>query len=216
MHFLCYVTQGASFLSPRGYAILHRQHHAFADTAQDPHAPSSYRSVFQMMLDTKHRYDAYAYHREEPAPRFLGGYPEWPLLDQTLSQSWPLRILWCAGYVGFYVAFATSPWQLLLVPFHFVMGPVHGAIVNWCGHKYGYRNHDTDDVSRNSLPIDIVTMGELFQNNHHRYGQRPNFANRWFELDPTWQVMRLLARLRIIELTAPMEAHDTAPAQRAA
>ena len=38
-----------------------------------------------MMLHTKHRYDAYAYQREEPEPRFLGGYPEWPLIDDTAS-----------------------------------------------------------------------------------------------------------------------------------
>src|SRR5207253_10671739 len=61
MHFLTYLVQGASYLSPRGYAILHRQHHAFSDTAQDPHSPWNFRNAFSMMLDTKHRYDAYAY-----------------------------------------------------------------------------------------------------------------------------------------------------------
>jgi stearoyl-CoA desaturase (delta-9 desaturase) len=208
MHLLTYLAQGASFLSPRGYAILHRQHHAFSDTAEDPHAPGNYRNVFMMMLDTKRRYDSYAYHREEPAERFLGGYPEWPLLDRTLGQSWIMRVIWGIGYVYFYAAFATAAWQFLLIPLHLVMGPVHGAIVNWCGHRHGYRNHETPDVSRNTLPIDFVTMGELFQNNHHRYGQRPNFANRWFELDPTWQVMRVLSFLGIIELAAPMDAHQ--------
>jgi len=38
-----------------------------------------------MMLHTKHRYDAYAYRREEPEARFLGGYPEWKLIDETLG-----------------------------------------------------------------------------------------------------------------------------------
>ena len=41
--YLCtYVTQGSSFLSPRGYAILHRMHHAFSDTPKDPHSPPNY------------------------------------------------------------------------------------------------------------------------------------------------------------------------------
>jgi stearoyl-CoA desaturase (delta-9 desaturase) len=80
------------------------------------------------------------------------------------------------------------------------MGPIHGAIVNWVGHRAGYRNFDSDDDYRNALPIDVLTMGELFQNNHHRFGQSPNFAVRWFEIDPTWQVVRVLARVGVIDL----------------
>ena len=41
LHLLTYLVQGASYLSPRGYAILHRQHHAFSDTERDPHSPRS-------------------------------------------------------------------------------------------------------------------------------------------------------------------------------
>ena len=39
LHLLTYLVQGPSYLSPRGYAILHRQHHAFSDTERDPHSP---------------------------------------------------------------------------------------------------------------------------------------------------------------------------------
>ena len=61
-----YLAQGSSFLSPRGYAILHRMHHAFSDTERDPHSPRNYSNVAAMMLDTKKRYDAFAYRREDP------------------------------------------------------------------------------------------------------------------------------------------------------
>jgi stearoyl-CoA desaturase (delta-9 desaturase) len=94
----------------------------------------------------------------------------------------------------------------LFLPVHFVMGPVHGAIVNWCGHRYGYRNFESDDVSRNTLAFDFLTLGELFQNNHHRHAMRPNFGVRWFEIDPTWQVIRLFALLGIVQLRAPQRA----------
>jgi stearoyl-CoA desaturase (delta-9 desaturase) len=205
-HLLTYLFQGASFLSPRGYAILHREHHAFSDTKRDPHSPLFHSNAVGMMLKTKHKYDDYAYRRSEPEPRFEGGYPEWDLVDRRLGQSWPMRILWIAGYTAFYVGFATHAWQFLLLPFHFVMGPVHGAIVNWCGHKYGYRSFDNGDASRNSLPLDFLTMGELFQNNHHKWSMSPNFAARRFELDPTWQVMRVLDWAGLIQVTSPQRA----------
>jgi stearoyl-CoA desaturase (delta-9 desaturase) len=80
------------------------------------------------------------------------------------------------------------------------MGPVQGAIVNWCGHRYGYRNHRTADASRNFLPIDLVTLGELYQNNHHHAAGRLNFAVRWFEFDPTYAALRVFARLGLIRL----------------
>jgi stearoyl-CoA desaturase (delta-9 desaturase) len=193
-----YVTQGASFLVPRGYAVLHRMHHAFSDTPRDPHSPSNHAGLFSMMWATKKRYHDLAHGIVAPEARFDGGYPEFPALDK-LGQSWVMRIVWVAGYTAFYVAFATQPWQYALLPIHYVMGPVHGAIVNWCGHRYGYRNFDNGDASRNTLVFDFLTLGELFQNNHHRFGMSPNFAVRWFELDPSYQVMRLFAWLGIIE-----------------
>jgi stearoyl-CoA desaturase (delta-9 desaturase) len=199
-HLCTYVAQGSSFLSPRGYAILHRMHHAYSDTPDDPHSPRNHSNAMAMMLHTKHRYDDFAYRRVEPEPRFDGGTPDWPALDR-LSQSWPARIAWGAVYTLVYWKFATSPWLFLLLPLHFVMGPIHGAIVNWCGHRYGYRNFSSEDDSKNTLAFDFVTLGELFQNNHHEYSMAPNFAVRRFELDPTYQVMRLFAWLGIIDMS---------------
>jgi stearoyl-CoA desaturase (delta-9 desaturase) len=88
----------------------------------------------------------------------------------------------------------------LLLPIHYFMGPIHGAIVNWCGHKYGYSNFDNKDHSKNSLPLDFLMMGELFQNNHHKVPNDPNFAKKWYEVDPTWPLMRAMHALRIIRL----------------
>jgi stearoyl-CoA desaturase (delta-9 desaturase) len=197
-----WLTQGSSFLSPRGYAILHREHHAFSDTARDPHSPHVYSNVMSMMWNTKERYQGLVVGDIEPEPQFEGGYPEWPLVDR-LADNWFSRIGWGVAYTAFYVAFAPSAIYFLLLPAHFMMGPIHGAIVNWCGHKYGYRNFDVNDRSRNTLPFDFVTLGELFQNNHHKAGMSPNFAARWFEIDPAYLVIRLFAALHILQLPEP-------------
>jgi stearoyl-CoA desaturase (delta-9 desaturase) len=203
---LCtYVTQGSSFLSPRGYAILHRMHHAYSDTPKDPHSPLNFANVGTMMLATKRQYDDFAYRRVEPEPRFAAGLPDWPALER-LGQSWVGRIAWGGAYTVFYFAFATHWWMFLLLPFHFIMGPIHGAIVNWCGHKYGYKNFDNGDASRNTLVFDFVTLGELFQNNHHKFGMSPNFAVRRFELDPAYVAMRVMNALGIIDMSGAQVA----------
>jgi stearoyl-CoA desaturase (delta-9 desaturase) len=202
---LTYVTQGASFLSPRGYAILHRMHHAFSDTPKDPHSPTNHKNVWSMMLATKKTYDDYAYDRVAPEARFDGGVPRWPALER-IGQNWMARVAWGTAYTLFYIKFATHPWMFALLPLHYIMGPIHGAIVNWCGHKYGYANFANGDESRNTLPFDFVTLGELFQNNHHKFGMAPNFAVRWFELDPTYQVMRLFSLLGIIDMEGAQQA----------
>ena len=211
-HLLTYLVQGPSYLDPRGYAILHRMHHAYSDTSKDPHSPHNYGNVLTMMLATKKKYDDFAYSRVNPEERFDGGVPRWRLVDNTLGQNWPLRIVWAGLYTLFYVEFATAPWQFALLPMHFVMGPIHGAIVNWCGHKYGYRNFDNGDQSVNTLPWDLLIGGELFQNNHHKFGMAPNFAVRRFELDPTFQVMRVLRALGIIDMPKAQETHYSAAA----
>jgi stearoyl-CoA desaturase (Delta-9 desaturase) len=194
-----YVTQGSSFLVPRGYAILHRMHHAYSDTPKDPHSPHQNTNVFTMMYVTKGIYHGFAHRQVEPEKRFDGGMPEWPFMDK-LGRSWIGRFAWVGVYTGVYAVFATQWWMFLLLPFHYVMGPVHGAIVNWCGHKYGYSNFENGDKSKNTLIFDFVTLGELFQNNHHKFGMSPNFAARWFEVDPTYQVMKLMNLIGIIDM----------------
>ncbi len=193
------ISQGSSFLNPRAYAILHRMHHAYSDTVKDPHSPHFFKDVFGMMIATKNMYLAYLLHKIEPEPAFRGNYPEWPIIDR-IGDSWLWRLACAAFYIWFYVTFATQWWMFLLLPIHFLMGPVHGAIVNWCGHKYGYSNHDNEDHSKNSLPWDFLLMGELFQNNHHKKPNSPNFATKWWEFDPTYPMMKVMHWLRIIKI----------------
>jgi len=193
------ISQGSSFLNPRAYAILHRMHHAYSDTEKDPHSPHFFKDIFGMMIATKNMYMDYLKYKIEPEPAFRGNYPEWPLIDK-IGNSWIWRLGCGLFYIGFYIVFAEYWWMYLLLPIHFLMGPLHGAIVNWCGHKYGYSNHDNEDHSKNSLPWDFLLMGELFQNNHHKKPNSPNFATKWWEFDPTYPLMKVLHWMRVIKI----------------
>jgi stearoyl-CoA desaturase (delta-9 desaturase) len=198
-YFFTFITQGASFLNPRADAILHRMHHAYSDTEKDPHSPHFFKDVWHMTMATKDIYLNYVKYKVEPEKAFRGGYPEWKTLDK-ISDSWIVRLSFVALYILFYLKFATAWWMFLLLPIHFFMGPIHGAVVNWCGHKYGYSNYDNDDHSKNSLPWDFLMMGELFQNNHHKSPNSINFAKKWYEFDPTYPLIKVLDLVGIIKI----------------
>lgn len=194
-----WITQGSSYLNPRAYAILHRMHHAYSDTEKDPHTPHFFKEVFTMMMHTKRIYNDVLNKRVVIEEKFDRNFPEYPAIDRV-ADSWFTRIFFAGLYVAFYIAFATHWWMYLFLPIHFLMGPIHGAIVNWAGHKYGYRNFNEKDHSKNTLILDFLMMGELFQNNHHHRGSRPNFAAKWFEFDPTYPIILLLDKLKVIQL----------------
>ncbi|MEE9186347.1 MAG: acyl-CoA desaturase [Candidatus Binatia bacterium] len=213
-HLLTFLCQGSSYLNPRAYAYLHREHHAYSDTERDPHSPYIYPNLITLMLVTKKRYDDFNKRGVLPEARLQNPPPpDWPLID-NFGRSRFSNILFGILYTLFYIIYAPHWVFYLLLPVHYVIGPIHGAIVNWCGHKYGYRNFETTQVdkSKNTLIFDFVTGGELFQNNHHKYTMSPNFAARWFEIDPTYPVIKLLAWLRIIDLgSSPQRVRYPAP-----
>jgi stearoyl-CoA desaturase (delta-9 desaturase) len=206
-HLMTYVFQGSSYLVPSAYAWLHRAHHAYSDTDKDPHTPHRFSNAFAMMWETKTSYSAFVHGTAEPEARFRGYVPAWPALDR-MADSNASRLSWGVGYTLFYIAFAPHWAFFLLLPVHYLMGPVHGAIVNWAGHKYGYRNFNTRDQSRNLLPWDVVTLGELFQNNHHRHAQSENFAQRAFEWDPAFGFIRMLGVLGIADRGSKAQLGD--------
>ncbi len=196
---ITFLSQGSSFLNPRAYAIIHRMHHAYSDTEKDPHSPHFIKDVWGLMIQTKNIYLSYRKFKTEPEAQFVDRYPTWTFLD-NIGDLWITRSFFIAFYIGFYVMFANHWWLFLLLPFHFLMGPLHGAIVNWCGHKYGYSNFDNEDHSKNSIPLDFLMLGELFQNNHHKKPNDANFAKKWFEFDPTYPIILVLHKLHIIRL----------------
>jgi len=202
---VAWITQGAHYLNPRAYAIMHRIHHAYTDTEQDPHSPSFSPNIFHMMWRTWRIYAGIMDGSIPVEDRFKKNLPEWDAFDRFAGH-WATRLVWAALYIAFFVAYATSPWQWLLLPVILVMGAFHGAVINWFAHKWGYINFRMRNTSKNLLFIDILMLGESYHNNHHKRPSAVNFGKRWHEIDPIYPVIRLFAWMKIIQLpkTAPV------------
>jgi stearoyl-CoA desaturase (delta-9 desaturase) len=197
---LTWIFQGSNYLSPYGYGVMHRMHHAFADTPSDPHSPTYDETIFKMMWKTKTIYSAIAAKKVIPEDRFVEGVPQWQAFD-VFARSWVSRLIWGIVYFGIYWMYVDAWWLWLLLPMQWMFSPIHGAIINWFAHKYGYTNFKVGDTSKNFLPVDILMMGESYHNNHHKYGSRANFGGiRWHEIDPTYQVIKVLNFFKIIKL----------------
>ncbi|WKV13228.1 acyl-CoA desaturase [Marivirga harenae] len=199
-YILTWVFQGSSYLSAYGYGIMHRIHHAYTDTENDPHSPKYDKTLFAMMWKTKKIYQDINKGRIKVEEKFTTNVPQWKSFDLFASSIFS-RVLWAAVYIAFFYFFATALWQWLLLPLVFLMAPIHGAIINWFAHIYGYINFKVKDTSKNFLPFDFLMMGEAYHNNHHKRSGNPNFGGvRWHEIDPTYLIMKVLNKFGIIQM----------------
>ena len=196
-----YITLGSSYMSPKAYAIMHRMHHAYTDTDKDPHSPSYDRNPIAMLRRTRKIYLDILENRTSVEPRFTKNLPEWNRFESWANLGL-LRLVWVALYTYLYIVLAPSFWFLLLLPLHFVMGPVHGLIINWFAHKYGHVNFKANNTSRNLFKIDWLMMGEGYHNNHHIYPTKSNFAMKKGEFDFCYPVIQLLEKIKVIRYHA--------------
>lgn len=208
LHFLYWIFNGACYLSPLGYAIMHTLHHRLADTEKDPHSPRYYSNPITFMLHTWKEYnDANNGKMDTILEMYTGKkshtFTMWHELD-FIAQLRFSRILWILLYAYLYYLIFPSWVVFLFAPFFLItcfMGPLHGFIVNWFAHKSGYRNFNTDDDSRNVLRHDWLLLGELLHNNHHFYKDSYLFAVRYeHETDPLGNFLEWLAHKKIVTL----------------
>jgi len=136
---------------------------------------------------------------ESIEPRFKKNVADWPVFDRIAGYM-PVRIMWVAAYIAFYVAFAPTAWLYLLIPIHILMGPIHGAVINWFAHKYGYRNFKLKNTAENLLVVDVLMLGESYHNNHHKNPSSVNFGFRWHEVDPVYYVIKALNAMGVIKI----------------
>lgn len=182
---------GAMSSSQKGvlwWAGHHRTHHKHSDQAGDVH--SSLRDGFfwsHVAWILSRQYE----HTDDARVRDLSKYPELVWLDRFWAV--PPALLG----VGLFLA---GGWFALV--WGFCVSTVllwHGTFtINSLTHMFGSRRYPTTDNSRNSAILAVITLGEGWHNNHHYYQRSTRQGFFWWEFDPSYYVLRLLAALGLV------------------
>jgi stearoyl-CoA desaturase (delta-9 desaturase) len=172
---------------PLWWAGHHRVHHRYTDLDDDVHSPRDgfWWSHVGWILST--RYKA----TDRSAIKDFASYPELRFLD---------RHSWLGPWALASACFLLGGWGALLIGFFLSTVLLwHGTfLVNSVAHLVGRRRYATPDTSRNSLLIALVTGGEGWHNNHHYLPASARQGFRWWEFDPTWYALKVLAALRVV------------------
>jgi len=181
---------------PLWWAAHHRHHHRYADTDQDIHPPTVmgfWWSHVGWILSSK-----YMATRME-AIRDFAKFPELRMLNRYHLVT-PITL--ALGLFGFgwlmnhhVPTLHTSGLQMLTWGF-FVSTTLlyHGTFaINSMAHVFGRRRFATNDTSRNSLLLSLITLGEGWHNNHHRYPASERQGFYWWEIDVTHYILKSLS-----------------------
>ena len=187
----------------------HRAHHRHTDRPGDPHSPvvdGFWYAHLGWVFDPAHA------ATETSRVRDLARYPELVALDryEYAAPAALLGALAAAGAALAWLAPGLHTSALQLAVWGFVVPTVvlyHTTFsVNSLAHRFGRRRFDTPDASRNSWPIAVLTLGEGWHNNHHRFPSAARQGVGRFELDPTWWGIRGLAALGLADHLRPLPA----------
>jgi len=194
---LAFLAQTTTQKSVLWWAATHRHHHLHSDAEQDVHSPR-HKGFFYSHL-------GWMFKRKFDKPDLakvgdLVRYPELMWLDryeQVPAVAVAMLCLLMAGWAGLVVGFF---WSTVLL-FHATF------CINSLAHVHGRKRYVTGDDSRNNWLLALLTMGEGWHNNHHAYQSSVRQGFKWWEIDPTYYILRALSWLGIVwDLKTPPEA----------
>lgn len=194
------IGSAATQRGPLWWASHHRHHHYFSDTEDDVHSPNKglYWSHMGWFMS-----DRYWKTRLDLIPDFAR-FKELVLLDRfdILVPVICMILLYClgAGLATWAPELGTNGLQMLV--WGYVISTIvllHATLcINSLAHRRGTRRFATKDSSKNNLLLALITFGEGWHNNHHRF---PNSARQgllWWEIDISYYLIKGLEKLGLV------------------
>ncbi len=181
---------------PLWWASHHRHHHQHSDTEHDAHSPHVHGFWWSHIGWITSRRN---FPTDYSQVRDLAKFPELVWLNRFDSV---VPVLFAGGLYGLgawlaaaYPAAGTNGAQMLVWGFFISTTALfHGtSSINSLSHLWGRRRFQTADDSRNSFLLALITLGEGWHNNHHRYQSSTRNGFYWWEIDPTYYLLKILS-----------------------
>ncbi len=195
------LTMTAIQRGPLWWAAHHREHHLESDSPGDPHSPYQGGFLWSHMgwfLANKN------FHYKKERINDFSAYPELVFLDRfdsLVTIVFGFTLFGLGYFLGnAFPGLETSGWQLFVWGFFISTVCVYHATfsINSVAHKVGKKVYATRDHSRNNWLLAILTFGEGWHNNHHRYPVSIRQGFKWWEVDFTYYILKFLHKIHII------------------
>jgi len=201
-NFLAVAAAMAAQGSVTSWVALHRLHHERSDQEGDPHSPNMQgpgawnrakgllHSHFTWMA--KHAYPNVVRYapdmlRDKDLQRITRHYHLWILLGLVLPAA--MGGLYHQSLAGILSGLLWGGLLRIVLLEHIIWS------INSFLHTFGSRAYETREHSHNLAILSVVTLGESWHNNHHRFPNSPSFGLTWYRPDPGFWFIWLMARL---------------------
>ena len=174
---------------PIWWAAHHRHHHRKSDQDGDLHSPVQTSLLWSHVGWQYHR-DA-ADHDDRVIRDFKRTFPELSVID---------RFAWVSPLALVAICVMLWGWQGLVISFAWsTVACWHATFtINSLCHVWGAQPFETGDTSRNNFLLALLVMGEGWHNNHHAFQSSCRQGHTWWQLDLTWEILRLGQALGLV------------------
>jgi stearoyl-CoA desaturase (Delta-9 desaturase) len=185
---LACLSQSSAQKSVLWWASKHRHHHLNSDTEADVHSPRHRGFIYSHL--------GWIFARSSDATDLvkIADFARYPELI------WLHKYELVPPFVLALLCYAIGGWSGLVVGFFWSTVLVYHATfcINSLAHVRGRRRYVTADDSRNNWLLAVFTMGEGWHNNHHAYQSSARQGFRWWEIDPTFYLLKTLSLFGLV------------------
>ena len=195
------------------WVAVHRRHHQHSDEPDDPHSPHLHgQGLVGLVKGLWHAHLGWVFAPDAPSLyRYVGDLQKEQLL-RVISRLFPLWVTVGLLLPALLGGLLTMSWMGVLLGFIwgglvrvFLVHHVTWSVNSIC-HLWGSKPFKSKDESRNNFIVGVLAFGEGWHNNHHAFPNSARHGLRWWELDVSYWVIRIMEMLKLahrVKVPAP-------------